>query len=127
MQRPFVGARASRATNSSAPSAPKNSSKPSAVGVELEHQSDRRNVRADTGNNRVMVYNAKHEFVAAWGAGVKTGEKTFEVCTSECKPGMPGFGKGQFDEPVAIAVDNAKGSPSNGDVYVVANTPPRKP
>jgi NHL repeat len=94
-------------------------SKPSAVAV---NETTGEIYVLDTGHNRVMVYNAEHKFVAAWGAGVgKSGEKSYEVCTSECKAGVAGYGKGEFDEPVAIAVDNAKGSPSNGDVYVVAN------
>src|SRR6202012_5017923 len=66
-----------------------------------------------------------HEFLEAWGAGVKGGT-AYEKCSSEeeCKPGIAGLGGRAvpiFDEPVAIAVDNATGSPSAGDVYVVAN------
>ena len=82
----------------------------------------------DSGNNRVVHFGPNHEFLQVWGAGVKTaGEKTYEVCTeANCKAGFAGFGKGQFDEPVAIAVDNAKGSPSKGDVYVVANGTAKK-
>ena len=91
----------------------------------------------DAGHNRVVHYGPKHEFLQAWGAGVKTaGAKEYEVCTpehnlaSECAPtGTAGFGKGQFDEPVAIAIDNSSASvksPSRGDVYVVANSSAKK-
>lgn len=83
----------------------------------------------DKGNNRVVRFGPNHEFLEAWGVGVGGGSG-YERCTEEakCKPGVAGFGtpaSPQFDEPVAIAVDNApsgaKGSPSSGDVYVVAN------
>jgi hypothetical protein len=83
----------------------------------------------DKGNNRVVRFGPNHEFLEAWGVGVGGGA-AYEKCTEEakCKPGVAGFGtpvNPQFDEPVAIAVDNApsgtKGSPSSGDVYVVAN------
>ncbi|HEX3911742.1 MAG TPA: hypothetical protein VHW67_13685 [Solirubrobacteraceae bacterium] len=79
----------------------------------------------DKGNNRVVRFGPNHEFLEAWGAGVKGGT-AYEKCSSEaeCKPGIAGLGGRAvpiFDEPVAIAVDSATGSPSAGDVYVVAN------
>ncbi|HEX8714372.1 MAG TPA: hypothetical protein VF706_02295, partial [Solirubrobacteraceae bacterium] len=79
----------------------------------------------DKANNRVVRFGPNHEFLEAWGVGVKGGAE-YERCKveSECKPGVPGLGgptKVRFDEPVAIAVDNASGSPSAGSVYVVAN------
>ncbi len=83
----------------------------------------------DSGNNRVVHYGPHHEFLQAWGTGVKTeGSKVYEVCAveAECKAGTAGFGKGQFDDPVAIAVDNSSSSPSHGDVYVVANQTAKK-
>ncbi len=81
----------------------------------------------DSANNRVVVFGPKHEFLQAWGAGVgKSGGKHYETCTSECKAGTAGFGKGQLDAPAAIAVDNSKTSPSHGDVYVVANHTAKK-
>lgn len=84
----------------------------------------------DKGNNRVVRFGPNHEFLEAWGVGVDTGAEQYERCTeaAKCRPGIAGFGTAsspQFDEPVAIAVDNApggpKGSASSGDVYVVAN------
>jgi hypothetical protein len=83
----------------------------------------------DKGNNRVVRFGPNHEFLEAWGVGVGGGT-VYERCkeAASCKPGLAGVGSPtnpQFDEPVAIAVDNAptggKGSPSSGDVYVVAN------
>jgi hypothetical protein len=83
----------------------------------------------DSGKNRIVHYGPNHEFLAAWGAGVKSaGGKTYEVCTveAECKAGTAGVAKGEFQAPPAIAVDNAAKSPSNGDVYVVANRTAKK-
>ena len=83
----------------------------------------------DAAHNRVMVYGKEHEFLQAWGAGVKTAaSKEYEVCNAPgpCLPGAAGFGKGEFDDPVAIAVDNSPKSPSKGDVYVVANQSAKK-
>jgi hypothetical protein len=82
-------------------------------------------------NNRVMVYGPapERQFVEAWGVGVLDGNEQYERCRApeKCLPGLPVIGKeGQLDEPVAIAIDNTAGSPSKGDVYVVANTQVRK-
>jgi hypothetical protein len=79
----------------------------------------------DKGNNRVVRFGPNHEFLEAWGAGVNGGSE-YERCKveAECKPGvagLSGISKPKFDEPVGIAVDNAIGSPSFGDVYVIAN------
>jgi hypothetical protein len=75
----------------------------------------------DTGNNRVVRFGPNHEFLEAWGFGVETGAATYQRCSSNCRAGVAGFEEDQFAEPVAIAVDDAAGSPSKGDVYVVAN------
>ncbi len=79
----------------------------------------------DQGNDRVVRFGPKHEFLEAWGAGVNGGSE-YERCSEEatCKPGVGGLAgaaKPRFDEPVAIAVDNDSSSPSFGDLYVVAN------
>lgn len=78
----------------------------------------------DSGNNRVERFNSAGQFLRAWGWGVKDGAKQLEVClsASECKPGLPGHGKGQLHGALDVAVDNSKG-PSHGDVYVAAVTP----
>jgi DNA-binding beta-propeller fold protein YncE len=76
----------------------------------------------DSGNNRIERFNAAHEFISAWGFGVKDGEKNFEVCTSGCRAGLAGKAKGELHGAGAIAVDNS-GGPSQGDVYVEAVTP----
>jgi hypothetical protein len=77
----------------------------------------------DSANNRVVRFGPapEHKLIEAWGYGVADGEDAYERCAGGCRPGIAGFKKGQLDDPVAIAVDNANGSPSRGDVYVVAN------
>jgi len=99
-------------------------SKPSAVAVNEASGLGAGDIYVvDTANNRIVRFNGSHEFLEAWGYGVRTGAATFEKCTgeAECKPGIAGTGAGQFSSPDAIAVDNAEGSPSAGYVYVVAN------
>jgi len=78
----------------------------------------------DGGNSRVERFGAKGEFVAAWGWGVSDGKAEYEVCTSGCKAGIAGEGEGQLDAASAIAVDNSVSpeDPSQGDVYVLADT-----
>jgi len=61
-----------------------------------------------------VVYGARgHEFGFALGWGVADGEAKLEVCSkaSKCepKPGLAGSGKGQFDVPVGVAVNEATG------------------
>jgi hypothetical protein len=95
----------------------------------------------DRANNRIEKFNAKGEFISAWGWGVTDGEKEYEVCKSgeHCRAGIPGtgkgaekfhLGKGQLLSPTAIAVDNCTSDgapctrqmdPSVGDVYVIAD------
>jgi hypothetical protein len=83
----------------------------------------------ESANNRVMRYGPapEHKFIEAWGFGVNAGgTEKYEHCISKCQAGIPGFGKEQFSSPQAIAVDNASGSPSAGDVYVVTNSSRKK-
>jgi DNA-binding beta-propeller fold protein YncE len=77
----------------------------------------------DSVGNRVVRFGPgpEHAFIEAWGYGVKDGAESKETCTSSCELGIAGVGNGQFASPPAIAIDNAPGSPSKGDVYVVAN------
>ncbi|HWG08120.1 MAG TPA: hypothetical protein VN672_03830 [Solirubrobacteraceae bacterium] len=75
----------------------------------------------DTGNNRIERFSASGEFIAAWGWGVTDEKPEYEVCTSLCKPGLPGSGLAQFESPESIAIDNSGGGESQGDVYVASN------
>ncbi len=77
----------------------------------------------DSAHSRIVRFGPapEHEFIEAWGYGVGDGTEAYERCTAGCRPGIAGFKKGQLDDPVTIAVDNASGSPSRGDVYVIAN------
>ncbi|MGH2879403.1 MAG: hypothetical protein ACRDK4_07360 [Solirubrobacteraceae bacterium] len=72
---------------------------------------------ADRENHRVDKFASDGKFIAAWGWGVLDGASEKEVCTSVCISGLSGTGVGQFESPVAVAVDNSTGS-SRGDVYV---------
>jgi hypothetical protein len=83
----------------------------------------------ESANDRVMRYGPapEHRFIEAWGVGVGVlGSEKYEHCTSKCHAGVAGFGKEQFSSPQAIAVDNASGSPSAGDVYIVTNNSRKK-
>src|SRR5262249_14565021 len=75
---------------------------------------------ADSGNARIQRLNTKGKFKAAMGWGVLDGKAQSEVCKSatKCQAGMPGSGPGQFSNPIGVAVDSAKGSPSLSAVYV---------
>ena len=77
----------------------------------------------DTANARVMKFTTSGEFLQAWGYGVSDGTGVLQVCSapSTCQAGIAGAGPGQFESPIAIAVDNSDG-PNHGDVYV-ANAP----
>ncbi|MGA2455744.1 MAG: SMP-30/gluconolactonase/LRE family protein [Solirubrobacteraceae bacterium] len=68
---------------------------------------------ADTGNNRVEELSSAGEFVAAIGWGVSDGKAELEVCKSGCKAGIAGSGNGEFNGPVALAID------STGDIWVL--------
>jgi hypothetical protein len=73
---------------------------------------------ADTGNHRIEKFSAAGAFIAAWGWGVSDGLAQPEVCTANCRAGLPGHSPGQFEEPTFIAVDNTPGG--SGDVYVAS-------
>ena len=72
---------------------------------------------ADTGNHRVVEFDAAGNSISAWGWGVSDGKAASEICTSSCQAGIAGAGPGQFSSPKFIEVDNSPG-PSAGDVYV---------
>ena len=98
---------------------------------------------ADRGNNRVDVFEADGGFLFAFGWKVDASEPKEELqsCTtaSGCLKGSAGAGTGQFSSPQRVAVDNscamhspplselttptcAEYDPSNGDVYVGADS-----
>jgi YD repeat-containing protein len=64
-------------------------------------------------NNRVQELTGTGAFVKAIGWGVSNGEEKLQVCTSGCRAGIAGSGKGQFYSPIGLAAD------STGDLYVV--------
>ena len=57
---------------------------------------------ADSGNNRIQVFNPDGSFLRQWGS----------TCKLDTKEGCQGDGRGQFNEPWGIAVDQ------EGSVYV---------
>ena len=97
-------------------------------GVAVDNETGRLFV-ADKNNNRVDVFDSEGHFEKAFGWGVADGKAEFEVCAKSCLAGLAvtanereeglGAGKGQFNRPTAIAVDNDPASPSRHDVYVV--------
>ncbi len=78
---------------------------------------------ADTGNNRVDVFDSTGTFIRAFGWGVISGSAALEVCTdaSGCQAGLPGAAAGQFNGPRGVSVDNDPLSPSYRDVFVFSS------
>jgi len=76
----------------------------------------------DAAADRVVRFGPapEHKFLEAWGYGVEGGS-AYQRCAGKCGSGAAGYAKDEFDDPVAIAVDNGADSASKGDVYVVAN------
>ena len=88
----------------------------------------------DRGNDRVEQFMPRfgaggevvgEEFVAAWGWGVSDGKAEYEVCTSGCRAGVGGSGKGELKEAGPIAVDNSPGGAET--VFVGANASAKRP
>ncbi len=75
---------------------------------------------ADTGNDRISVFDASTgAFVKAFGWGVADGTtNALQVCTATCFKGVGGTGSGQLDNVVGVAVDNDSTSPGYHDVYI---------
>jgi hypothetical protein len=85
--------------------------------------SDGRVYVADSGNNRIDVFDVDGNFLMAFGWGVADGvTNALQTCTATCFEGIPGSGAGQFSSPRSIAVDNDPTSPAYRDVYVAAGT-----
>src|SRR5262245_56952653 len=78
------------------------------VGVAVDQASGAVYV-ADSGNARVEKFDAKGNFIAAWGWGVTDGTAKREVCTSTCQAGIAGSGPTQFWRPMSIEVDSSGG------------------
>src|SRR5262249_1832198 len=87
------------------------------VGVAIQQASGATYV-ADSGNARVQKFNAKGQFVTAFGWGVADGAAHSEVCTANCRAGIAGSGPGQFSNPTSIAFGNTTGVGSGGKVFV---------
>ena len=64
-------------------------------------------------NQRIQKFDQSGSFISMWGWGVQTGAAQFEICTSNCLPGLPGSGDGQLRDPGIIDID------SEGNLYVV--------
>ena len=88
----------------------------------------------DRGNDRVEQFRPRlgvggevvgEEFVAAWGWGVSDGKAEYEVCTSACKAGVAGNGKGELKEAGPVAVDNTPGGAET--VFVGADASAKRP
>jgi DNA-binding beta-propeller fold protein YncE len=62
---------------------------------------------ADTGNNRVDVFDLDGNFIRAFGWGVATGASEMQVCTTICQEGIAGAGPGQMSAPRGITADHA--------------------
>jgi hypothetical protein len=83
---------------------------------------------ADTGNNRIDVFQSNGSFVMGFGWGVADGTtQAPQTCgpgasppTVTCFPGIAGSGEGQLHLGLhaQVAVDNDPGSPSHHDIYI---------
>ena len=87
-------------------------------GIAVDFESGRVFV-ADSGNNRIDVFDSSGSFEFAFGWGVADGGAELQSCTSTCLKGLRGGGAGEFGQLSDIAVDNDPASPSQHDLYVV--------
>ena len=88
----------------------------------------------DRGNDRIEQFRPRlgghgelvgEEFLAAWGWGVSDGKSEYEVCTSVCRAGVAGVGKGDLKEAGPVAVDNTPGGAET--VFVGADASAKRP
>ncbi len=88
----------------------------------------------DRGNDRIEQFRPKlgpgeelqgEEFAAAWGFGVADGKEEYELCTANCRAGLPGSGKGQLKEAGQMALDNSPGG--RQELYVDVNASAKHP
>ena len=69
---------------------------------------------ADTGNNRIQVFDAAGNFITKWGSACRL--RTGEGCVDPDGDGPLGLGDGQCYNPCGVAVD-AKGKVYVADTY----------
>jgi hypothetical protein len=84
---------------------------------------------ADSGNNRIDVFDPEGQFLFAFGWGVRDGSAEAQSCGPEapppegpsatCQAGVAGAGEGQLDAPASVAVDTDETSSSYHHLYVV--------
>ena len=67
----------------------------------------------DPNNSRIDEFSAAGSFMATIGWGVKDGKAELETCTTTCRAGLKGNGRGQFNVPYGIAVNR-----NNNEIYV---------
>ncbi len=88
------------------------------AGVAADTSTDRVYV-ADTGNNRVDVFDSSGAFLFAfgWKVNVATPEEKLQTCTTAtgCQKGTEGAGAGQLRGPEGIAVDSSSHAIYVGD------------
>lgn len=70
---------------------------------------------ADGALFRVQKFDGAGVFQLMWGWGVDSGAGAFEICNTDCEPGLIGAGEGQFDQAWGVATG------PQGSVYVVDN------
>ncbi len=70
---------------------------------------------ADGAHFRVQKFDGDGAFQLMWGWGVASGDDAFEICLTDCRPGLIGAGEGQFDQAWGVATG------PQGSVYVVDN------
>jgi hypothetical protein len=80
----------------------------------------------DSKNRRIQRFSPTGTFVSAWGFGVRSGNREFEICTvaEECRKdfgGEPRSAAGKLGEPKTITVDQATGNVYVADPDVEAN------
>jgi RHS repeat-associated protein len=68
---------------------------------------------ADASNHRIAEFSPAGTFIEAVGWGVSNGKEELQTCTSSCKVGLSGTGRGQFSKPEGLAVNQV-----SGNIYV---------
>jgi len=71
---------------------------------------------SDAADERIDVYSTAGAFVKAFGWGVADGKAELETCTTSCRAGTAGAGKGQLSSPHGLTAD------TNGNIWVADDT-----